>query len=91
MTTVEIDLDKLEPVSVICTEVDLCVTVSNGQTIVTPLWWYPRLQAASPVERAKVELTAYGVHWPDIDEDLSVEGMIKGWRSKDAMPPDVAA
>ena len=91
MNIVEIDLDALEPVSVACDDRELRVTLANGQTVVTPLWWYPRLLSATPEERAHVELMAFGVHWPALDEDLSVEGMLKGWKAKGAVPPGGAA
>ena len=44
--------------------------------------WYPRLQAATPAQRQNFEIMPMGVHWPDIDEDLSVAGMLKGNRAK---------
>jgi Protein of unknown function (DUF2442) len=87
MDTLEIDLDALEPVGVTCTDAELRVTLADGATVVTPLWWYPRLLAASAEQRAHVELMAFGVHWPEIDEDLSIEGMLKGWKAKGATPP----
>jgi hypothetical protein len=59
--------------------------------VVTPLWWYPRLLAASPAERNQVELMLDGVHWPAIDEDLSVRGMLRGWKYPHAIAPQVAA
>ncbi|MGI9450206.1 MAG: DUF2442 domain-containing protein [Geminicoccaceae bacterium] len=62
----------------------------KGQKIVTPLWWYPRLLQATPAQRAKVELSRYGVHWPDVDEDLSVEGMLVGAKAPGARKPDSA-
>jgi hypothetical protein len=89
--TLEIDLDALEPASATCTETELRVTLADGATVVTPLWWYPRLLNATPRQRANVEMTAFGVHWPEIDEDLSVEGMLKGWKAKGAVPPPSTA
>jgi len=64
MNTVEIDLDALEPVAAECTDTELRVTLADGVTVATPLWWYPRLLAANPADRARVELMAFGVHWP---------------------------
>ena len=90
MTIVEIDLDAMEPVAAQCDDAHLHVTVASGQIITTPLWWYPRLLDASPDERNIVELTAFGVHWPEFDEDLSIEGMLKGWKARSAVPPDTA-
>lgn len=55
----------------------------DGRTITVPLEWYPRLQRATAVQRAnwKVSAAGYGIHWPDIDEDLSTEGMLRGARA----------
>jgi hypothetical protein len=56
------------------------VLLKNGRRIAVPLGWYPRLKAASPEDRAAWEACAagYGIHWPNIDEDLSVEGLLRG-------------
>jgi hypothetical protein len=56
----------------------LIVTLADGRKIATPLEWYPRLKGASPQQRANFELMPMGVHWPDLDEDLGVAGMLKG-------------
>ena len=58
----------------------LSVDLSDGRTISVPLGWYPRLEHASPTERANWRLLGkgHGIHWEDIDEDLSVEGLISG-------------
>lgn len=90
MSIVEIDLDEMEPVAARCDDAHLHVTLASGQTLTTPLWWYPRLRDATPDQRNTVELMVYGIHWPDLDEDLSIEGMLKGWRSRNAVPPDTA-
>ena len=88
MNMVAIDLDTREPVAARCDDRELHVTLADGVTISTPLWWYPRLLAATITERAKVEFSPYGVHWPDIDEDLSVEGMLTGGKAPGAMKPE---
>jgi len=54
----------------------------DGRKIATPLAWYPRLQRASTAERARFEIMPMGIHWPDIDEDLSIAGMLKGRRAR---------
>jgi hypothetical protein len=46
---------------------------------------------ASPAQREKVHLMLDGVHWPDVDEDLSVRGMLRGWKYPKAVAPSVAA
>lgn len=91
MSTLEIDLDLLEPTSAHCTDTSLIVGLADGAHLVTPLWWYPPLLAASPEQRNNIELSPYGVHWPELDEDLSIEGMLKGRRYPNARPPAVAA
>ncbi|NJR43510.1 MAG: DUF2442 domain-containing protein [Akkermansiaceae bacterium] len=50
----------------------------DGRTLGVPLAWFPRLLHASPAERAKVELSRTGLHWEDLDEDISVEGLLAG-------------
>jgi hypothetical protein len=58
----------------------LKVLLKDGRRISAPLDWYPRLKEASVEDRAVWEPCAagYGIHWPRIDEDLSVEGLLKG-------------
>lgn len=65
----------------------LTVTLKDGRVIATPLWWYPRLLAATPEQRSACELSPFGVHWPDLDEGLSVAGMLKGNKAPGAKPP----
>ena len=58
----------------------LSVALRDGRTITVPLSWYPRLLHASRAERKnwRVAGAGYGIHWPDIDEDLSTEGLLRG-------------
>lgn len=58
----------------------LVVDLIDGRTISAPLNWYPKLLAATTKERACWVICGggYGIHWPDIDEDLSVEGLLRG-------------
>ena len=62
------------------TEDTLQVELSDGRTISVPLAWYPRLVHATQEERNNWELIGegQGIRWPDLDEDLSVEGLIAG-------------
>jgi hypothetical protein len=78
----ELDVGDLKPRAVEFTATELVVTLVDGRKIVTPLAWYPRLLGASAAHRAKYELMAMGIHWPLIDEDLSIAGMLKGRRTK---------
>ena len=71
-----------------CDEDNLIVTLKDGRTISVPLAWYPRLFDATAKQRANWETCAagYGIHWPDIDEHLSTEGLLRGapapgWKS----------
>ena len=66
--------------SVSLTEDDLKIYLSDGRTISVPLNWYPRLLHGTPEERANWRLIGKGegIHWPDLDEDISVENRIYG-------------
>jgi len=58
----------------------LTVTLRDGRVISTPLEWYPRLQGATSADRADWEWDGdgIGIHWPRLDEDLSIAGMLRG-------------
>ena len=62
------------------TEDSLVVDLIDGRCISVPLTWYPKLLNASPKERALWEICGggYGIHWPEVDEDLNVEGLLRG-------------
>jgi hypothetical protein len=81
MTTLEIDVGSLHTRAVEFTATELVVTLVDGRKIATPLDWYPRLQRASAKERANFEIMPMGIHWPDLDEDLGIAGMLKGRRA----------
>ncbi|MGA2057716.1 MAG: DUF2442 domain-containing protein [Bradyrhizobium sp.] len=78
MSTLEIDVGDIRPVFVAFTADELVVTLADGRRIATPLAWYPRLLNASGAVRAHFELMPMGIHWPELDEDLGVAGMLKG-------------
>lgn len=61
----------------------LVVELMDGRGIAVPLAWYPRLFNATADQRRNWEVAGagYGIHWPEIDEDLSVEGLLKGVRA----------
>ena len=67
-------------IEVACTEDKLIVDLADGRYISVPLIWYPRLLHATPLERDNWQIAGagYGIHWPDVDEDLSVEGLLRG-------------
>jgi hypothetical protein len=81
MTTLEIDVGDLHAREVEFTAAELVVTLADGHKIATPLGWYPRLMRASAEERANFEIMPMGIHWPDLDEDLGIAGMLKGCRA----------
>jgi hypothetical protein len=58
----------------------LTVELMDGRAISAPLAWYPRLSQATPEQRARWEVAGggYGLHWPDLDEDLSTDGLLRG-------------
>ena len=62
------------------TEDSVCVSLRDGRKISVPLAWYPRLLSATPLQRNNWKLAGagYGIHWPDVDEDLSTEGLLRG-------------
>ncbi|MBI2823727.1 MAG: DUF2442 domain-containing protein [Planctomycetia bacterium] len=63
-----------------CTDDALAVSLMDGRKIIVPLAWYPRLLSATAAQRANRQIGGggYGIHWPDLDEDLSTEGLLRG-------------
>ena|ERR1039457_7017756 len=61
----------------------LSVDLADGRTITVPVGWFPRLKHGSPTERDNWRLTGggVGIHWPDLDEDISVESLLAGRKS----------
>jgi hypothetical protein len=78
ISTVEMDIPLAQGVTV--TKDTVSVDLSDGRTISVPLAWFPRLLQGSQAERDRWRLVGRGegVHWQDLDEDLSVEGLIAG-------------
>jgi hypothetical protein len=70
------------------TDDTISVDLYDGRTITVPLAWYPRLLHATPAQRAnwRIAGAGYGIHWPEVDEDLSAQGFLQG-----APAPRVAA
>jgi hypothetical protein len=81
MSTLAIEVNPLAE-GVEFTSDELIVSLVDGRRISVPLIWYPRLAAADDKQRANWELLGdgQGIHWPDIDEDLSVSGILRGGR-----------
>jgi len=72
--------------NVMVTDDTLSVDLEDGRTISVPIGWYPRLAYGTPAERANFQISGagYGIHWPDLDEDLGVEGLLFGNRSTES-------
>ena len=71
-----------------CTDDELVVALTDGRTLSVPLTWFPRLANARPEDRAKFELLGdgQGIHWPMLDEDISIRGLLAGKPSFEAAP-----
>jgi len=69
---------------------ELMVSLADGRRISVPLVWFPRLLDATVEERAEFRLIGggEGIHWPQVDEDISVAGLLRGARSRAAVPRD---
>ena len=73
---------KIAPraMAVVCSDDELRVSLTDGRWLSVPIAWFPRLAHASSSDRANYELLGdgQGIHWPDVDEDISVVGLIAG-------------
>ncbi len=80
MLTSAIEIDLPLAVKVTITDDTLCVDLSDGRSIAAPLAWYPRLMNVSKPERDNWRLIGRGegIHWENVDEDISVEGLLAG-------------
>jgi hypothetical protein len=84
MNSVEVTLAKVLNVEI--TDDTLSVDLEDGRTVSVPIGWYPRLAHGTDAERTNFEISGagYGVHWPDLDEDIGVEGLLLGKRSSES-------
>ncbi len=80
MTTSTTETSAPRAISVKVTNDAVEVDLSDGRTVIAPLAWYPRLQHSTPKERNRWRLIGggEGIHWPGVDEDISVEGLLAG-------------
>jgi len=83
MNTPVNDLQAVKALDVSVTDDILTVDLADGRTLSAPLTWYPRLLHGTPEERRNWRLIrgGVGIHWPDLDEDISIEGLLLGRRS----------
>ena len=86
MPTSPSDLQSARAVDVKVTHDELTVQLEDGRTLLVPLVWYPRLLQGSNRERAQWRFIGrgIGIHWPSLDEDISVEGLLAGRRSNES-------
>jgi hypothetical protein len=66
------------PAAVRFDEDTMWVDLADGRTLGVPLAWFPRLLRATPAERQRVSLSRLGLHWEDLDEDISIAGLLAG-------------
>jgi hypothetical protein len=83
MNTSAVELEIPDAVDVSVSDDTLFVELSDGRTISVPLGWYPRLTHATDAERTNWRIIGGGdgIHWEDIDEDISVKGLLAGRQS----------
>jgi hypothetical protein len=86
MNTVVIDLQNIHIEDIDVSEDTLTVDLSDGRSLQVPIAWYPRLYHGTPSERKNWRLIGQGVgiHWPALDEDVSVEGLLLGRKSTES-------
>jgi hypothetical protein len=63
------------------------VELSDGRTLGVPYAWFPRLLNATSKQRKRVEIGRFGLHWAEIDEDISIAGLLAGRRDQTLKPP----
>jgi hypothetical protein len=68
----------ISPMAVRFDEHTMWVGLSDGRTLGVPLAWFPRLLRATPAQREGVELSRHGLHWDELDEDISIAGLLAG-------------
>ena len=80
MSSVSIKLTAVSALDVAITHHAITVDLHDGRTLTVPLAWYPRLLDGTPAERSNWHLIGNGesIHWPDLDEDISVENLLAG-------------
>jgi hypothetical protein len=86
MPSVEATLTPTKAVRVSISDDTLAVDLEDGRTILVPIVWYPRLAYATPDERSNFTIAGagYGIYWPDLDEDIGVDGLLLGKKSMES-------
>jgi Protein of unknown function (DUF2442) len=85
------DLNINEPVKAVCDGSHVSVTMADGRTVSTPLWWYPFLAGLTLEQLNNIELMHDGIWWEAVDEGISVKSMLHGLKMPNAIAPQIAA
>ena len=80
-----------EPVAVRFDEYSFWVDLDDGRTLGVPLAWFPRLLHGSKADRGEVQISAIGLHWDALDEDVSIAGLLAGRGDRTLFPRNKAA
>lgn len=91
MTVLQIEIEDSRPVSAHCDITHLHVTLADGRSLSAPLWWYPRLIKADTAVRNVIEFMPMGLHWPQVDEDISIVSILRGQKAPGAVEPRLTA
>ena len=85
--SVLVDDDRfvVEATKVVVSDDTLTIHLEDGRSILVPLAWYPRLLHGTPRERNNFEIGAFGIHWPDLNEDISIRGLLLGQKSGESL------
>ena len=86
MSSLAVEIHEARAQAVKVTDDALAIDLTDGRTIIVPLLWFPRLWHGSPRERRRLEVLGDGayIHWPDLDEDLTVAGLLAGRHSQES-------
>lgn len=84
--SVTLTLTPVKIINVTISDDTLAVDLEDGRTIAVPIGWFPRLAYGTSAERANFQISGagYGIHWPDLDEDIGIEGLILGKKSTES-------
>lgn len=91
MTSLAFETDDMRPVRAWCTQDEVHVSLADGRSIATPLWWYPFLEGLDQAQRNDIELMYEGIWWPAVDEGISIKSMFLGTKAPGAKQPQAAA
>lgn len=85
-TSAPVQVAAPKAIHIAVTDDTLSVDLDDGRTIAVPIGWYPRLAAGTATERVNFSISGagLGVHWPDLDEDIGVEGLLLGKKSTES-------